>query len=162
MFNLCDSIVVLSFIFTLFFNIILTLSHNSNTAIHTIEFLKRGLPHVYILVFLRLEFNISSASKIVKIIFAEIPDKDKEPWLYEDVSNFMIQGSCGLANPKSPCMKNSKFSNFFSKRFVDYITLDKERYPIYRWWDNGRIIIKNGVPLDNQCVVPYNPHLLMK
>ena len=141
---------------------ILTLELISNVVVHTVEFQKRGLPHVHILVFLRPEFKISSASEIDKIISAEIPDKDHQPQLYEVVTNFMIHGPCGLANPKSPCMKNQRCSKFFPKRFVDFTTLDEEGYPIYKRRDSGRIVIKNGVSLDNRFVVPYNPHLLMK
>ena len=122
---------------------ILTLELISNVVVHTVEFQKRGLPHVHILVFLRPEFKISSASEIDEIISAEIPDKDYQPQLYEVVTNFMIHGPCGLANPKSPCMKNQRCSKFFPKRFVDFTTLDEEGYPIYKRRDSGRIVIKN-------------------
>ena len=141
---------------------ILSLYLNFNTVVCTIEFQKRGLPHVHILVFLRPKFKISSAFEIDKIISTKIPNKDEQTQLYDIVSNFMIHGPCSLTNPKSPCMKNQRCSKFFPKRFVDFTTLDEERFPMYKRRDNGRIVIKNSVPLDNHFVVPYSPHLLMK
>lgn len=41
-------------------------------------------------------------------------------------------------------------------------TFDEDGYPIYRRRDNGRVVIKNGVSLDNMYVVPHNRNLLLK
>lgn len=129
---------------------------------HTIEFQKRGLPHVHILVFLKPECKMSLAGDIDKVVCAEIPDKEEQPRLYDAVKNFMIHGPCGQANPRSPCMKNRRCSNFFPKKFVASTRLDEDGYPIYRRRDTGKTIMKNGVDLDNHFVVSYNPHLLLK
>ncbi|XP_019196554.1 PREDICTED: uncharacterized protein LOC109190511 [Ipomoea nil] len=50
----------------------------------------------------------------------------------------------------------------FSNRFVESSTFDDDGYPVYRRRDNGSIVTKNGIALDNRYVVPHNRHLLLK
>lgn len=84
--------------------------------LYTIEFQKRGLPHVHMLVYLMDTNRIKTTEKIDELISAGIPDKEMNPKLYEMVKNHMIHGPCGMQNPNSPCMnekdnkckKNSK------------------------------------------------------
>lgn len=99
---------------------------------------------------------------IDKFIFAEIPDQELNPTLYNIVSNFMIHEPCGFADRRSPCMNNGKCSKHFPKRFFERTSVDEDEFPIYRRQDNEKTILKNDVKLDNRCVVPYNPDLLMK
>ena len=40
--------------------------------------------------------------------------------------------------------------------------MDSNGYPVYRRRNNGHSISKNGVIIDNICIVPYNPKLLKK
>lgn len=65
-----------------------------HAVIYTIEFQKRGLPHARILVFLRPENRCVHPKQIDKIISAEIPNKDRDPELYNIVSTLMIHGPC--------------------------------------------------------------------
>ena len=74
----------------------------------------------------------------------------------------MLHGPCGVARPHSPCMVNGKCSKHFPKKFSDRTYVDDDGYPKYRRRDSGLYIEKNGVPLDNRYVVPYNPWLLRK
>lgn len=53
-------------------------------------------------------------------------------------------------------------TKYFPKTFVDVTSVDKDGYPVYRRRNNDRVIIKNGVSLDNRYVVPHNRCLLMK
>ncbi|KAK9714758.1 hypothetical protein RND81_06G117800 [Saponaria officinalis] len=46
--------------------------------------------------------------------------------------------------------------------FVDGTTIDADGYPIYKRRKNEVIVHKDGVPVDNNFVVPYNPQLLLK
>ncbi|XP_031108407.1 uncharacterized protein LOC116012872 [Ipomoea triloba] len=62
----------------------------------------------------------------------------------------------------SPCMSGNVCTKNFPKKFVDTSTLDDDGYPIYRRRDTGRIVLKNGIPLDNRYVVPHNRELLLK
>lgn len=130
--------------------------------IYTIEFQKRGLPHAHILVFLEPEFRCSHPNKIDEIICAEIPDKDREPRLYNIVSSLMIHGPCGPQNDGLPCMLNRKCTKYFPKKFVDQTVIDSEGYPVYRRRDNSVFVKKGEAFADNRYVVPYNRHLLLK
>ena len=95
------------------------------------------------------------------IVCAEIPDKDKYPQLHHIVTKFMMHGPCGLANPNSPCMEGGKCTKNFPKDFAEN-TIEGDGYPLYHQRNGGRFVMKNGVPLDNRYVVPYNPYLSMK
>ncbi|XP_019200247.1 PREDICTED: uncharacterized protein LOC109193874 [Ipomoea nil] len=92
----------------------------------------------------------------------EIPDEKKDAEYYQAVEEFMMHGPCGKARTNSPCMVNGRCSKHFPKRFVDSSTFDDDGYPVYRRRDNGSVITKNGIALDNRYVVPYNRYLLLK
>nr|BAD01692.1 helicase-like protein [Oryza sativa Japonica Group]BAD03910.1 helicase-like protein [Oryza sativa Japonica Group] len=102
------------------------------TVLYTVEFQKRGLPHIHCLVWLAAATADVSASIIDGFICAEIPDYDTDRLGYELVSEFMMHGPCGAG------------------------------FTIYRRRNDGRSIMKNGILLDNRSVVPYNMALLKK
>ena len=85
---------------------------------HTIEFQKRGLPHVHLLLFLHPDNKYPSSDDIDQIISAEIPSHENDPELYTLVQNHMVHGPCGILQPKSPCMKEGKCSRFSQKCFT--------------------------------------------
>ncbi|POM73708.1 Helitron helicase-like protein [Phytophthora palmivora] len=132
--------------------------------IHVVEYQKRGLPHAHILLIVRPEDKPLTAQDVDRLVSAEIPDKEKQPDLYETVITCMLHGSCGDANKNSPCMNNGRCSKKFPKPLADETTMAADNYPVYRRrrrapgrllcgrkeWDNETV---------NQWVVPYN-HLL--
>ncbi|KAL3005600.1 hypothetical protein AAZX31_08G229500 [Glycine max] len=130
--------------------------------IHTIEFQKRGLPHVHLLLFLQPNNKYSSSDEIDQIISAEIPSHENDPELYSLVQNHMVHDPCGILQSKSPCMKEGKCSRFYPKIFQPQIVLDSNDYPIYRRRNDGHTISKNEVIIDNRYIVPYNAKLLRK
>ncbi|XP_019197682.1 PREDICTED: uncharacterized protein LOC109191476 [Ipomoea nil] len=95
-------------------------------------------------------------------VAGEIPDEKKDAEYYQAVEEFMMHGPCGKARTNSPCMVNARCSKHFPKRFVDSSTFDDDGYPVYRRRDNGSVVTKNGIALDNRYVVPHNRYLLLK
>ncbi|XP_076065324.1 uncharacterized protein LOC143039331 [Oratosquilla oratoria] len=59
--------------------------------LYSIEWQKRGLPHVHILLWMRYKVT---EKNVANIISAEIPDKTKNPQLYDIVTTNMIHGPC--------------------------------------------------------------------
>ncbi|XP_047962051.1 uncharacterized protein LOC125206878 [Salvia hispanica] len=106
----------------------------------------RGLPHAHILLFLSKEDKQPDSRRIDEIISAKIPDAQAGPYYYANVKEFMVHGPCGIVRKSSPCMANGRCTKYFPKRCKD----------------NGRVILKDGVPLDNRFVVPHNRFLLLK
>ncbi|OWY97223.1 Helitron helicase [Phytophthora megakarya] len=141
--------------------------------VHVVEYQKRGLPHAHILLILRPVDKPVSAEDVDNLVWAELPDKDKYPELYETVISSMMYGSCGEQNPRSPCMKNGRCSKKFPKPFSEETTMSEDKYAAYRRprrprgrprpsgffshkgkvWNNATV---------NQWVVPYNPFLSQK
>ncbi|KAL8120815.1 hypothetical protein AgCh_017848 [Apium graveolens] len=68
--------------------------------VYTVEFQKRGLPHAHIVLWLRDGDKLITPEDIDAVICVELPDKDVDPLAYKDVSQFMMHGPCGEANPK--------------------------------------------------------------
>ncbi|KAG4986434.1 hypothetical protein GYH30_033934 [Glycine max] len=127
-----------------------------------LEFQKRGLPHVHLLLFLHANNKYPSPNDIDNIISAEIPSQKDDPELYKLVQNHMIHGPCEILRPASPCRKEGKCSRFYPKKFQPTTLIDGDGYPVYRRRNTGQTITKNGIIIDNRCIVPYNPRLLKK
>ncbi|XP_076885915.1 uncharacterized protein LOC143535580 [Bidens hawaiensis] len=130
--------------------------------VYTIEFQKRGFPHAHICLFLHSEHKIHNPENIDKFISAEIPDPNEDPELYSLVSDHMMHGPCGVANPKCSCMVDNCCSKKFPKKFQNETSIDSNGFPVYRRRDLGNVVVKSGVNLDNRHVVPFNTRLLKK
>ncbi|XP_076949931.1 uncharacterized protein LOC143622751 [Bidens hawaiensis] len=128
--------------------------------VYTIEFQKRGLPHAHICIFMHPGSKIHNPQDVDKFISAEIPNKDSDPDLYKLVSDHMIHGPCGDANPKCTCMVNKKCSKNFPKMFNDETAVDLQGFQVYKRRDNGQYVVKSDIMMDNRTVVPYNKTLL--
>ena len=81
-----------------------------------VEFQKRGLPHVHMLIWLDSKSKVYLKNNVDKFVSAEIPDPIKDHVGYAAVKAFMIHGPCGLQNTKSPCMKGLKCIRHFPKK----------------------------------------------
>ncbi|XP_074373685.1 uncharacterized protein LOC141714035 [Apium graveolens] len=129
---------------------------------YVIEFQKRGLPHVHMLIWLdsaskqRLKQNVDS------YVSAEIPDPLLDPVGYAAVNAFMMHGPCGPDNMKSPCMKDFKCSHHFPKKFCSRTMFDECGFPIYKRRKTDITVKVRNSELDNRYVVPYNRDLLVK
>jgi hypothetical protein len=130
--------------------------------VYTIEFQKRGLPHVHILIFLAPESRIHEPAMLDKVISAQIPDPETHPRLHALVTKMMVHNPCGEANPTSPCMKNGKCSKGYPKKFVEETSLAHDGYAIYARPNNGRTFTTaDRKVIDNTWIVPYSPLLIL-
>ncbi|ONI14293.1 hypothetical protein PRUPE_4G273400 [Prunus persica] len=126
---------------------------------YVIEFQKRGLPHVHMLVVLDENDKLNNPDDYDQIVKAEIPNEHEEPHLHNVVLKHMIHGSCGIQNPKSPCMKNGRCKRNYPKSFAaSTIQRNKSRgncmpVPLDR---------RGNITVDNSWVFPYNPWLLLR
>jgi hypothetical protein len=124
--------------------------------VHTIEFQKRGLPHMHALIFLHPDDKILDANQVDRIVSAQIPDPDLEPLLYETITTCMLHGACGAANNKAPCMVDNKCSKHYPKEFVENTVYGQNGYPQYARPNNGRTVRKHIHDYDNRHVIPYH------
>ncbi|XP_044588797.1 uncharacterized protein LOC123267978 [Cotesia glomerata] len=126
---------------------------------YTIEWQKRGLPHVHILLWLEEKIRPES---IDQIICAELSDPNKDPDLYQVIKTTMVHGPCGSFNSKSPCMVDGKCAKKYPKVFLKETETGEDGYPKYRRRspaDGERTFKLNGVEINNRWIVPYNPVL---
>jgi hypothetical protein len=82
--------------------------------IFTIEFQKRGLPHIHLIIFLHHNSKLRTADDV---------DSYTQSELYHLVVKYMVNCPCGVYNPDSPCMVNGKYSKNFPKAYKEHTTL---------------------------------------
>ncbi|XP_057248244.1 uncharacterized protein LOC130590221 [Beta vulgaris subsp. vulgaris] len=100
--------------------------------VYVIEFQKRGLPHVHMLLILDQSDKLATPDDYDKIVRAEIPDQQQEPELHKRILKHMIHNPCGVQNPRSPCMKQGSCKKGFPKSFSNCTKQGNDSYPIYR------------------------------
>lgn len=129
---------------------------------YSIEWQKRGTPHCHALVILAPECKIKDAADLDKYVCAELPDKERYPRLRALVEQQMMHGPCGNLDPNCGCMVDGKCRFNYPKNFNDRSEFGKDSYANYRRRNNGEVVYKKGIPLDNRSVAPYNPYLLTR
>ena len=144
-----------------------------------IEWQKRGLPHMHLLVILANNHRISTNEQVDCIISAELPQdpdvvegskRDEAKRLQSIVVTNMIHGPCGNMNPTSVCMKDKKCTKNYPKSFCKKTFVDPDNsHPEYRRRspaEGGRTmkVTRGGkeYPVDNSMVVPYSPYLSLR
>ncbi|XP_026436148.1 uncharacterized protein LOC113334012 [Papaver somniferum] len=106
--------------------------------VYTIEFQKRGLPHMHCLIFLKDSEKIRTSDMVDKFVSSEFPDEKNDPILFDTVSKCMVHGSCGDRDPGAPCMAKGKCTKGYPNNYTDTTTLDEGGYPSYRGRWDGR------------------------
>jgi hypothetical protein len=139
--------------------------------IAVVEFQKRGLPHCHILLIMEDAYKPRTIEDIDRVVCAEIPDPEKQPRLFEIVTEEMFHGPCGEENPSCPCMNDEGFCKYhYPKAFCNETTTDEDSFPQYRRRspeEGGRVFektMKGGGKFlfDNRWVVPYSPFFSLK
>ena len=124
--------------------------------IHVIEFQKRGLPHVHVLLKFAREDSWKTMEQIDEYISAEIPDRKKHPRLFAAVMRHMIHRCSEFClDSDNVCRKG------FPKPWSEDTHIDPTGKILYRRRKQLPVISKHGL-VTNQNVVPYNAKLLLK
>ena len=145
---------------------------------NVIEFQKRGLPHVHILIILATEERNMTPEFVDSVVSAELPpdpeetndsdEREQRRRLQDIIFSNMIHGPCGSANPRCPCMEDGKCTKNFPKEFQKQTAVDPDNnYASYRRRspeDGGRQFVcpKTNQVIDNRWVVPYNAFLSLR
>ena len=146
-----------------------------------VEWQKRGLPHVHILLIVADQDDLRTSEDVDKAISAELPldpneqglsneEKMQRQELEKIVTTNMIHGPCGTLNPSAPCMKDNKCTKGFPKPFLAHTVVDSNTtYATYRRRcpaDGGRTIqlVRRNTTFtaDNSFIVPYSPCLSLR
>nr|CDJ88114.1 Protein F59H6.5 [Haemonchus contortus] len=129
--------------------------------VYVIEFQKRGLPHCHMLLIMKNDWRVRRAEDVDRAICAEIPNRQTEPELYAAVTFYMIHRQCGTMDPRAPCMQRGSCSKRFPKLIRDRTSVEVDGYPNYRRRNLSPTEI-NGIPYEDEWVVPTNPYLILK
>nr|GEU29273.1 DNA helicase [Tanacetum cinerariifolium] len=127
------------------------------------EFQKRGLPHCHSLLWINATSRVQQDVDVDKYVCVELPNPISDANTYAVISELMIHGPCGYANPSAACMKDDSHCNRnFPKPYCDKTYIDKDGYVRYRRRDTEIQIQRQNVWLDNRYVVPYNKTLYIQ
>nr|GFA90840.1 DNA helicase [Tanacetum cinerariifolium] len=124
--------------------------------VYTIEFQKRGLPHCHTLLWVDSSSKIRNAVEIDEYINTEIPDPVKDPRGFKVVTELMMHGPYGVANPSASCKEKGICNKHFPKRYNDNTFFDINGYAHYQRRQIEVHFMKGESRLDNSNMVSYN------
>ncbi|PAA80832.1 hypothetical protein BOX15_Mlig019542g1 [Macrostomum lignano] len=152
-----------------FLNRLKSLFGDALARVCSLEYQKRGLPHVHVLLWLAVKLRPDQYDSIIS---AEIPDPIADADLHKLVVEHMLHGPCGQQlNSTASCMENGKCSKRYPREFLADTIVQEDGYPHYR----RRSVEMGGFKatkiaklregrrtfeFDNRWVVPYCPALL--
>jgi hypothetical protein len=141
----------------------------------TVEYQKRGLPHMHLLVWLAKDQAYLTPDLVDEWVRAEFPTPRDDPdqLVRGVIERAMCHGPCGEQEEVGRCMVKKKGSDemccsaHFPFSFQETTQLSNDGYPLYRRRDNGQSFMKmsrvdpNKPPFryTNQWVVPHNLHV---
>ncbi|XP_076049464.1 uncharacterized protein LOC143030187 [Oratosquilla oratoria] len=102
--------------------------------LYSIEWQKRGLPHVHVLLWMEERVTADIVSQLIS---AEIPDKEKEPRFYDVVTKCMIHGPCKGYDESLLCCQGKhsraqKCGKGFPKTCRNDLLFGNNGYPEYK------------------------------
>ncbi len=146
--------------------------------VYMIEYQKRGLLYIHLLLFLKQEATFLTPELINEVVYAELPDPlwDLTGKLTDVVIRNMTHGPCRLDDYlKAPCIDRRNPISLltcqkqFPKAFIAATIIHEDGYPEYQYRDDGCTftVCKPGFPdqevvYNNRQVIPYNLYLLQK
>lgn len=144
----------------------------------TIEYQKRGLPHVHLLLFLNTDVQFLTAAHIDRFTSAKIPTEEDVigQQLRSIIQNTMVHTQCAGGNGHALCMKVlnpvdvTTCHKGYSPNFQAETIIPENGYPLYWRRNTGRsffILIRGTAAtvtavIDNCRVVPYSPYLSLR
>jgi hypothetical protein len=128
---------------------------------YVVEFQKRGLPHVHMLLIMTPDSKPRTPEDIDTRIVAELPDSSspEQAELARIIPRSMVHGPCGPRNPTAPCMIEGVCVKGYPKEFQDTTVIRPDGYPVYRRREDSPVAQKGPHQFDARDVVPYNPYL---
>jgi hypothetical protein len=123
---------------------------------------KKGVTNVHIVLWLDRKGALLRIEEIETMVCAELPNPASDLEEYNLITQFMMHGPCGTANPNCPCMIDNKCSKYYPKKFRPNTGFDADGKIEYKRCDNGLCVEKNGVILNNSHVVLHNVDLVIK
>jgi len=131
---------------------------------YTIEYQKRGMPHVHLLVKFTKADEVRTPKHIDTIISAQIPADNTTPY-YRWCTTSLIHGPCGAEYNNYPACCLDKDGNRvtctkgFPKEFCEATTVGNDSYALYAR-PPGITAHTGRHEVDNRWVVPHNEALL--
>ncbi|XP_071686773.1 uncharacterized protein [Rutidosis leptorrhynchoides] len=129
--------------------------------LYIIEFQKRGLPHVHMLIWLTRDYKCKTPSDIDDLISAEIPSQIHDPEGFKAVTEYMLHEPCGGSHMDAPFIIDRKCSKHFPKPYYAETTIDKDgsraiKY-LFKYLNKGPdratiVIQENMIPNENSTV----------
>ncbi|KXN85443.1 hypothetical protein AN958_11247 [Leucoagaricus sp. SymC.cos] len=132
---------------------------NCIAMVYTIEFQKRSLPHIYVLIIIYFLDKICDTNHINAIVSAKISDCNIYPVLYDVVTTVIIHSLYSDCFPNAYCMVNHRYSKQYPKPFNSETLYGENGYPRYARPENGPTFTKAEFTYDNRWVVLYNLYL---
>lgn len=104
-----------------------------------IEFQKRGLPHLHLLIVFADVDKPRTIEDIDRLVSAQLPDPHTHPLLHSTVAKHMVHGPCGPLNPACVCMVDKPdgcpgekhCDKKYPKDFVAASEITDDGYPRY-------------------------------
>jgi hypothetical protein len=120
--------------------------------LYTIEFQKHGLPHAYIIIFLKPKAKLHTPEDIDSLMSSEFPTDNNN--LLELIKSYMVHKPssepCGNHNPNAPCIVNGEYSKGFPKPFREQTTITEDSYVHTRRCNTGQTYRVDNKNVDNQ------------
>ena len=125
------------------------------TQIYTIEFQKKGLPHMLLLIWLQKKYKFITPAQVDTIISVKFPDPQTYPRLFRLVSGVITHGPCEDHKPDVLCMENRHYNRHYSKELCDETIVYNNSYPKYCYQNIGVQYEICGFAIDNRWDIPY-------